>query len=338
MQFRGRGSPAAIIAAVRRPFFVEVFAIANLILVAVLTRDSRLEAPSIGWLVSFAVSFALQALAGIGVRSVVALVRGDRGYFRVIRSRRWILDTLLLVLLSALVVYVYAWIKLFVPVLNPRLFDAELWELDRLLFFGLAPTVFFLDLFGNAAFLRAIDWSYAWIFIASTAVASAFFLSHPSRRIRVAFANGNGLLWIAGGWLYVLVPSYGPAYRFSDIWFAYGASLGRTQFLQGLLMRNYQDVLRAARGEPHGPINLVMGIAAFPSLHVAYQFFVFFWMRRLWKSGEVLFGIFAAAICLGSMITGWHYLIDALAGVLLAFACHAIFWRRARMSRWLRLF
>ncbi len=322
----------------RRPYFVELFAVANLILIAVLSRGSRLEAPSLGWLVSFAVSFALQALAGIAVRSVVALVRRDRSYFHVIRSRRWIVDTLRLVVMSALVVYVYGWIKLFIPVLHPRLFDAQLWELDRLLSFGMAPTVFVLDLFGNAVFLRAIDWSYAWIFLASTVVASAFFLSHPANRVRVAFANGNGLLWLAGGWLYVLVPSLGPAYRFSDIWFAHADSLGRTQFLQGLLMRNYQDVLRAARGEPHGPISIVMGIGAFPSLHVAFQFFVFFWMRRLWKSGEVLFGIFAAAIFLGSMITGWHYLIDSLAGVLLAFACYATFWRRARMSRWLRLF
>ena len=322
----------------RRLFFVELFAVANLIVIALLTRGSRLEAPSIVWFFSFLATFAIQALAGVGVRALVAVIRRDRAYFRVIRKRAWIVDTLRLVVMSALVVYVYGWVKLFIPVLHPRLFDAELWELDRMLFFGMAPTVFFLDLFGNSTFLRAIDWSYAWIFIASTIVASAYFLSHPSRRLRVAFANGNGLLWIAGAWLYVLLPSLGPAYRFSDIWFAYDDALRRTQYLQSMLMRNYQDVLRAARGEPHGPISIVFGIAGFPSLHVAFQFFVFLWMRRLWTSGEVLFGIFAAAIFLGSMITGWHYLVDSLAGVLLALACYAIFWRRARMSRWLRLF
>lgn len=322
----------------RRPWFIEIFAVANLVAIALIARGTTLAAPSAIWLVSFLGTFALQALAGIAIRALAGLARGDRAYLRIIRTRGWIVDTLRLVVMSALVVYVYGWIKLFIPILHPRLFDAELWDLDRMLFFGMAPTVFFLDVFGNPAFLRAIDWSYAWIFIASTFVASAFFLSHPSRRVRVAFANGNGLLWIAGAWLYVALPSLGPAYRFPDIWFAYEGVLRRTQWLQALLMRNYQDILRAGRGEPHGPISIVLGIAGFPSLHVAFQFFVFFWMRRLWTSGEVLFGIFAAAIFLGSMITGWHYLIDALAGVVLALACYAVFWRSARMSRWLRLF
>jgi membrane-associated phospholipid phosphatase len=52
----------------------------------------------------------------------------------------------------------------------------------------------------------------------------------------------------------------------------------------------------------------------------------------------VLFGIFAAAIFLGSMITGWHYLVDGLAGFVLALLCWWVFWRRARMTRFLRLF
>jgi hypothetical protein len=91
------------------------------------------------------------------------------------------------------------------------------------------------------------------------------------------------------------------------------------------------------RGEPHGGIQIVLGIAAFPSLHVAFQTYVFLWMRRLWTSGEVLFGIFALVILLGSMITGWHYLIDGLAGIALAVLWWGIFWRRAEVSRWLSL-
>ncbi|HEX6159083.1 MAG TPA: phosphatase PAP2 family protein [Thermoanaerobaculia bacterium] len=71
---------------------------------------------------------------------------------------------------------------------------------------------------------------------------------------------------------------------------------------------------------------------------MGYQTFVFLWMRRLWTSGEVLFGIFAATIFLGSMITGWHYLIDAIAGVAQALVCWSIFFRHSRMPRFLRLF
>ena len=294
--------------------------------------------PSPVWIASLGFTLLLQAASGVAVRLIVDFARGRRGYLRRIRRPAWIIETLRLTLAIALMFYAYGWIKLAMPVVHPGLFDQLLWDIDRLLLFGAAPTIFVLDLFGNPGFLKAIDWSYANIFFASTIVAVAYFLSEPSRRIRLAFTNGNAVLWLGGAWLYMLVPSLGPAYGFPDVWLAFDQSLTRTQALQALLMRNYQDVLRASRGEPHGPINIMMGIAAFPSLHVAFQTYVFLWMRRLWTSGEVLFGIFAAAIFLGSLITGWHYLIDSLAGLILAFACWWVFWRRARMARFLRLF
>ena len=322
----------------KRLYFVEVLAIANVVVIAVLTRGRPYVQPSWLWVVSLLITLFAQTLAGVVVRLLIELARGRRGYLRRLRRRAWILDTLRLTFAISLTFFTYGWIKLAMPIVHPALFDQQLWDLDQRVFFGLAPTVFFLDVLGNPVFLKAIDWSYANIFLASTVVASAYFLSDPSRRIRVAFANGNALLWLAGVWLYTLVPSLGPAYRFPEIWLAHDQVLSRTQYLQTVLMKNYQNVLRAARGEDHGPIHLLLGIAAFPSLHVGFQTYVFLWMRQLWTSGEVLFAIFAAAIFLGSMITGWHYLVDGLAGILLALGAWWIFWKRARMARFLRLF
>ena len=322
----------------KRPYFFEIFIVANLAVFALLALGTlSLVGQPVKVIGGLIATFAVEALVGIAIRVAVALVRRERGYLRIIRRPRWLLDTLRLVVGAALVVFTYGWIKLVVPVVHPELFDQALWDLDQLLFFGAAPAVFVLDLFGNPAMLRVIDWSYANIFAASVVIASAYFLSEPSRRIRVAFANGYALLWIAGAWLYLLVPSLGPAYRFPDIWMAHGDTLRRTQTFQALLMRNYQDVLRAWNGEPHRPISIILGIGAFPSLHVAFQTYVFLWMRRLWTSGEVLFGIFVVAIFLGSMITGWHYFIDGVAGLLLALACYKLFSRRAHLRRWLEL-
>lgn len=274
----------------------------------------------LGHLIVFTFGIGVQAVAGIAVRSIVALARRDRSYFAVIRDRAWIVDTLRLVVFGAMVIVVYGWIKLVVPIYHPRLFDPELWALDRALFFGAAPTTFFLDLFGAPWFLRLIDWSYANIFFVSASIAYAWVLSHPERRTRIAFANGNALLWITGGWFYLLVPSLGPALRFPDVWFAQSETLRLTQGLQAVLMRNYQNVIRAWNGTAvTEPIRIVFGIGAFPSMHVAFQFYVFLWTRRVWRTGQVLFGIFAFVIFLGSMITGWHYLIDSLAGLLLAY-------------------
>lgn len=323
---------------VKRPYFFEIFVVVNLAVVVWFAHESLplLGSPLeiIGGLV---LSMAVQATLGVVVRSVVALVRRDRAYFRIIRSARWLVDTARLLVAAALVVFTYGWIKLVVPIYHPTLFDQVLWDVDQVLGFGVAPTVLFLDLLGSRAFLLTIDWLYANIFLASTVVASAYFLSEPSRRIRVAFANGYAALWITGAWLYLAVPSLGPAYAFKDIWMVHGDTLRITQTFQALLMRNYHNVLRAATGQPAGGITIVFGIGAFPSLHVAFQTYVFLWMRRLWTSGEVLFGIFAVAIFLGSMITGWHYLIDGIAGVALALVCYKASAGAAHIRRWLEL-
>lgn len=321
-------------ASLRRVYFFELFTLAHLALVALLAHESffLIRNPA-GTLISLVISVAAQAVIGVLIRVAVAAVRKEKAYLRRIRRRAWIVETLRLIASGALLVVGYGWLKLVVPLYHARNFDAALWDLDQLLFFGFAPAVFFLDLFGTTGALRVVDWTYAYIFYASTIVAGAYFLSHPSSRIRVAFANGNAVLWVAGAWLYFAVPSLGPAYRFPDIWLAHSEALRRTQELQALLMRNWQNVFRAWNGEPHGPISIAFGIGAFPSLHVAFQTYVFLWMRRLWISGEVLFGIFVFVIFLGSMITGWHYLVDGLAGLLLAYVCFRASFRRGGVAR-----
>ena len=286
---------------------------------------------------SVVVSIATQAAAGVAVRGVIALIRKDRTYLRIIRSRQWLTDTARMIVGASVIIFTYGWIKLVVPVYHPRLFDQELWNLDQTLFLGAAPTILFLDLFDSPAFLRAIDWSYAGIFFVSTVIAMAYFLSDPSRRIRIAFANGYALMWLTGAWLYMLVPSLGPAYRFPDLWLVHGESLRTTQRFQTLLMKNYRNVLTFVSGQTIGGTSIVLGIGAFPSLHVAAQMYVFLWMRRLWTSGEVIFAVFVIVIFLGSMVTGWHYFIDGVAGALLALVCYALVTRSAKLSHFLEL-
>jgi hypothetical protein len=319
---------------VKRPYFFEVFALVNLAAILIVARESLpIIGSPLGHLSAFSIGIGMQAAAGILVRVIVALVRRDRSYLTVIRSSAWIADTLRLVVFGAMVIVGYGSIKLVVPILHPRLFDPELWELDRVLFFGIPPTTFFLDVFSAGWFLRLIDWTYANIFFASASIAYAWVLSHPERRIRVGFANGNALLWITGGWLYLLLPSLGPAFRFPDIWLAHAETLRNTQGLQAILMRNYQNVIRAASGVAiTEPIRIVFGIGAFPSLHVAFQMYMFLWARRVWRTGQVVFGVFVILIFLGSMVTGWHYLIDSLAGLLMAYLSYRICFPREHVD------
>jgi PAP2 superfamily len=321
-----------------RPYFFELFTVANLLVIHLMfRRDSDAVVSTLPeTLLSFGPALVLQAIGGVIVRAVIAALRGElRAYLRIISTVGWITDTVRLLFFGTLMVHVYGWIKLTVPLFHPRLFDQQLWDLDRHLFFGLSPNVFFLDLFSNRHVLAAIDWSYASIFFGSLAIAFGFFLSAPSRRLRIAFITGNSAMWIVGAWLYMAVPSLGPAYGFPDLWFAHSQILGKTQYFQGILLRNYQNVLKIRT--TGASVNVLYGIGAFPSLHVGFQAYVLLWMRKLWTYGEIVFGIFVLVIFLGSMVTGWHYMIDGLAGAALAVASYWGASRAFRIRKWLRL-
>jgi hypothetical protein len=307
---------------VRRPYFFEIFTVVNFIVIqALLWHTTR--APVATLLKMFAVlvpGFAVQALVGIAVRAAI----GPREqYLRLIRSREWLADTARIIVFSAFSMQTYCWIKIAIPLLHPRLFDQELWDLDRMLFFGMSPNILFLNLFSSPLALRFVDWSYANVFYASLFVAAAFFASSPDRKVRLAFTDSNIAMWIIGAWLYVLVPSLGPAFRFPEVWLPLSDVFGNTQTLQRLLVSNYTTVLAYRQGIVKS-VNILFGIAAFPSLHVAFEVLAFLWMRRLWRYGTIIFGVFTLIIFLGSILTGWHYLIDGLAGALLATVCYVI--------------
>jgi hypothetical protein len=98
------------ISRVKRPYFFEIFVVANLAIVVLFAHESLalLGSPVkiVGGLV---LSMAVQALLGVIVRVVVALVRKDRGYLATIRSKGWLVDTTRLVVAAALVVFTYGY-------------------------------------------------------------------------------------------------------------------------------------------------------------------------------------------------------------------------------------
>jgi hypothetical protein len=307
-----------------RPYFFEVFTIANFVVLLVALRGMTfMPFWKLGALIpSVAAGFLVQALIGMAIRLALAARRGTaRELLATYRSPGWIVDTLRLAFFSGLWIHTYGWLKLTTPMLHSALFDQQLWNIDRTIFFGYEPNFFLLTLFSAPNVLRVIDWTYANIFFVSLNIVAIFMASAPERRLRIAFMNSNALLWLIGAWIYVAVPALGPAYRFPEVWLPLAPLLAQTQNFQRLLMSNYEAVLASMRGVSR-PVEILYGVAAFPSLHVAFQTLAFLWMRRLTKWDASLFGIFAIFIFIGSIVTGWHYLIDGVAGAALAFLCY----------------
>jgi hypothetical protein len=323
--------------AVANPYFWELFSLVNLALIIVLFYDRQVILDTFpATLLSFGSLLAIETVVGVLIRCVIAAFRREfRAYWRIVSSPGWLIDTARMILVGCCMIHAYLWIKVVVPLLHARRFDQELWNLDRRIFFGMSPNILALDLFSNRQVLRFVDWSYVTIFGVSMVLGFVFFLSSPSRRIRMSFMSGMATMWLIGGWLYVLIPSVGPAYGFSDVWFAYTDALRVTQSVQGQLMRNYQNVMKLRTTVTQ--VDIRLGIAAFPSLHVGMQTFMLLWMRKLWTWGEIVFGIFLFIIFLGSLITGWHYLTDSIAGLLLAVICYSAVSRFNRINRWVEL-
>ena len=275
-------------------------------------------------LVGVAGPAAAAALVGLVIRLLVAWRRHHvRRFLRILGSRQWLTDTARILVGMELLGVSYTWTKLVVPILHPHLYDQALFDLDQKLFFGISPTIFFLQLFSRPLFLRFIDLAYAQFFFYGMLISLSAFFSMPSRRTRMTFMTSIVVMWIAGAWCYVLVPSLGPAYSFPDVWIPYAPYLKWTQTTQRLLMHNYTEVLKMSRGQG-GSVLIVLGVAAFPSLHVATQSLVAIWFSRQWRAVAVIFAAAAFFVFIGSMITGWHYFVDGVAGVALAFGSYAL--------------
>lgn len=65
--------------------------------------------------------------------------------------------------------------------------------------------------------------------------------------------------------------------------------------------------------------NFAAGISAMPSMHVAmaYWIAIAFWRSAMWPISTIYF----IAVFLGSVLLGWHYLVDGIAGVAGAIGC-----------------
>lgn len=311
------------------PFTLEIVLIAQLAALHLLLAWRGVEfgpAMIAGSLTGTAPQVVVLVLAGFALRLVWLALSGRRGEAATwLRDRRWWLLTARYALAGALMSHLYTWLKVFVPVLHRRVFDAQLYDLDRLAGLGLQPNVFFLNLFSHRLALRAIDLGYSEVFMATLALSVAFFLSSRDEATRRAFVGGFVLLWSASVWLYAALPALGPCYAFPEEFLRFREELRGSAMLQAILFQNYQQVIRFALGQGEPMINPLFGVAAFPSLHVGHVAFVAIFARRLARPLGLPLALLTAFMFVGSIVTGWHYMIDSVAGLLLA-------WGAARLA------
>ena len=220
-----------------------------------------------------------------------------------------------------------------IPALNPFSWDAKLASLDRFLHAGTDPWRLLMPASGQIFVLKGLDLAYGlWfpLLLASWLLIGAGGRhDHLKNRYLLAFF----LTWVLGGNLFATVfSSAGPAFlnklglpvethqQLLEHLTRAHAQLGLTAVdLQGILWEQHET-----------GTNLLGGISAFPSMHNALAALMALAAWQAHRGLGILMTVFAALIYAGSILLAWHYAVDGIAGVAIAFLCWHIAGRIAR--------
>ena len=226
----------------------------------------------------------------------------------------WVARSLLLL---ALVMPVHFLLKSFIFLINSNVWDVELRELDRLILFGRSPSIFFTQLFQSPWFLWLIDLVYSRLYYILLIIQVGLLMLLPRRKQRIIFVASYSSIWISGSLLYLTFPSWGPVFVQPEIFEQCLASMPGTVSVQSVL---YQEISSLVQN-PLGTRVIRFGcVAAFPSLHLSIVTLLALGSRSI-SSIWFRFNLLIVSIMLlGSVITGYHYLIDGIAGIILASA------------------
>jgi hypothetical protein len=213
---------------------------------------------------------------------------------------RWTARRLALALTGLLAYYVvyscYRNLKSWNVFNEPR--DGMLQRWDRWLFLGHDPAVLLHDLLGQdvaAYVLTAVYVSFSTV--VSVSVVAALVLPERVRQGYVFIASAMWV-WILGVGAYHLIPSLGPFSHLPEQFT--GLPHTWTQDTQELLLTQRAHLL----AQPQAP-DAAAGIAAFASLHVAVVLMILL-MARYYGLPRVTLG--------------WHFVVDLVGGVAIAYA------------------
>jgi len=289
----------------------------------------RMDWQAVRYLIVPAMRMLPQALlAGIALQLLYRLLRRQplAAYLREVARPGWWMLWLRLWLAAVLMTYGYFWLKVAVPLVNPRLWDSTLWRFDAWLHLGVSPSIFVPSLFAGTPLVAWLDRWYG-IWVATIFYTLSFWSAGLDRQLTRRFLFSCVLLWTLGSWVYLAVPAVGPVYLEPQAFDPVRGEMPNARAGQEELRENYRRMLEGRRSGVLHRFNPTRGVAAMPSLHVGGHFLFFLWARRRARPLALLFALATALTFAGAVLSGWHYAIDGYAGMLLAWLCY-------RAGRW----
>jgi hypothetical protein len=215
--------------------------------------------------------------------------------------------------------FAYRNLKSIVPLLRDELFDRRLGDIDRSVFGGSDPADVLHGLLGTGISAEVLSVVYGFFF-AFVPISIAFALVVPrDPRPGLFFVTALSLNWVLAAGSYFLLPSLGPVYSQPENF----ADLPSTEVshLQTALLNQRVEFLHdpAAAGA-------AQSIGAFASLHCSIFFTAAIATHLLGAPRRVSAVVWAllALTVLATLYFGWHYVLDDVAGLVIAITSLAL--------------
>jgi len=256
--------------------------------------------------------------SAVGIHYLYPLIGiGAWGVFALIGQRTRLASTFLIAFpCYAMVLLCHFTLKLWVPHINPTLWDALYWDIDQ----KLRPVV--LACFATRRLVAPLfpigSNSYMVAFITMFYISFCFHAWRTPEAFRMLFLAAlffQGL----GALAYLVMPAIGP--------FIYETGISPVQTgAQMSMLADYREHVAVGTAwlEQYGGTRITVGLAAMPSLHAGGSFL---FLLVAWRHARTLVPIYAVLfffIATAAVANRWHYVIDVPIGMALAWACVAI--------------
>ena len=256
--------------------------------------------------------------------ALVALLVGGDIAFRAGRAR-WTTARAVAVgsaLVSFYVTYLaYRNLKSVVPLLREENFDGRLADLDRSLFAGSDPADLLHSLLGSGVSAYALSGVYELFFVFIPVALAFALVVLADLRAGLFLTTALAINWALAAASYFMLPSLGPIYA-TPADFAHLPVTG-VSGLQDALLDQRTEFLR----DPSAS-GAAQSIGAFASLHVSIFFTAALATLLLGLGRFVKIGVWVlfALTVVATVYFGWHYVLDDLAGLVIAVAALALAW------------
>ena len=235
---------------------------------------------------------------------------------REIIDEHWTRERIALVVLglgSFYVTYIgYRNLKSYLPFIREGTQDAMLRRLDEVLAFGSSPAIWMHQILGEGVSAHVLSFVYL-LFLPFVPISlTAWLVWSRNLSFGYWYATALCLCWALGTASYYAIPSLGPT--FASPWLYADLDNTAAATLQDSLFYSREDVLYV------DPFSDLQSTAGFASLHVAIvlcaALVAHYTVRHAWIRWSMW--VFFALTVLATIYFGWHYIVDDVAGALIA--------------------